>query len=138
MSGSRKEVLERTNLLDIKPVRLADWEEIAGRIVVLRPEPVSHGLRRLLDRLLNLMSTPRIRLDRMGSHSWKHFDGEATVAEVAARLRDTFGEEIEPAEERLGVMVRTLHRERLLGFPGHDDEQSLVGASSARRVDETQ
>lgn len=116
----REEELERVNLLGLAPVRIADWEESGGQVVVLRPPPGSRGIRGLLDRLFHRMSARRIRLDEVGSAAWWALDGTRTVGEVAALLRETFGERVEPAEERLGHLLRLMRREGLLAYPGWD------------------
>lgn len=91
-------------------------------MVVVRPEPTSRGLRGWVDRLLHSMSASRIRLDELGSFAWLRLDGERTVAEVAELLRQEFGEQVEPAEERLGHLVRVMRREGFLAYPGWDRE----------------
>lgn len=113
--------LEAVNVLELKPVRLADWEEVAGRVVVHRPAPTERGLRGALARLLHALSARRIRLDPIGSFAWNHMDGNRSVAEMAEQLRAAFGDRVEPSEERLGHMVRVLRREGLIAYPGWDD-----------------
>jgi hypothetical protein len=117
----RQDKLANLNLVDVRPVRVAEWEERDGRITVHRPLPKTTGLRRLVDRLLFEMSTRRIRLDMLGSFTWKQLDGARTVAEVAALLRDKYGQEVEPAEERVGKLVQMLHSQLLVEYPGIDD-----------------
>ncbi len=112
--------LEGVNLLGLAPRRVAKWEEVDGRVVVIRPDPETRGLRGWLDRLLHSMSASRIRLDELGSFAWMRLDGERTVAEVAELLRREFGEAVEPAEERLGHLVRAMRREGFLAYPGWD------------------
>jgi hypothetical protein len=118
----RERELEGVNLLGLAPVRLADWEEVEGRVVVLRPPPTTRGLRGLLDRFFHRMSASRIRLDEAGSVAWRAMDGERTVAEVAALLREEFGERVDPAEERLGHLIWMMRKEELLGYPKWDEE----------------
>jgi hypothetical protein len=119
VSGAKP--LAEVNLLEIRPVRLAGWEEIDGRVVLLRPPPSTTGVRRMLDTVLVRLSAHRIRLDEAGSFAWLRLDGRRTVAEVAAEMRRELGAAIEPAEERLGVLVRQLHREELLAYPEFDE-----------------
>jgi len=116
----REAELEEVNLLGLAPRRSARWEEKDGRVVVLRPEPTTQGLRGRVDRMLHRMSASRIRLDEVGSFAWLRLDGDRTVAEVAELLRAEFGERVEPAEERLGHLVWVMRREGLLGYPGWD------------------
>ncbi len=117
----RKDELAALNLLEIRPVRVAEWEERDERVIVHRPLPKTTSLRRLVDRLLFEMSTRRIRLDGLGSFTWKHVDGARTVADIAELLRQEFGEDVEPAEERVGKLMQMLHSQLLVEYPGIDD-----------------
>jgi hypothetical protein len=108
--------LREANLLDLTPVREAEWKDVDGWIVLERPVPGRGGLRGLGDRLSYLMAPRRIRLDDIGSCSWQCFDGRTTVSDACVELRDRFGESIEPAEERLASFVRNLHRDGFLSY----------------------
>ena len=108
--------LEDINLLELAPVRTADWKEVGGRVVLDRPQPTATGLDGLWKKLLFQMGPRRIRLDALGTYAWKRFDGKPTVQEVASELREQFGESSEPAEERLGRFVRHLRRGGLLQY----------------------
>lgn len=118
---AREKVLEGVNLLGLAPFRMAEWEEVDGRIVLLRPEPATGGLRGLLDRFFHRMSARRVRLDEVGSFAWGLFDGHRTVAEVGEAMRTRFGEKVEPVEERLGRLVWLMRREGLLAYPDWDE-----------------
>ncbi len=113
--------LQDVNLLELVPVRLAEWEEIDGRVLVHRPRPAGRGVRAVMHRLFYHLSARRIRLDDVGSFTWRELDGEQSVEMIARKLRAEFGERVEPAEERLGHMVRVLHREELIAYPGWDE-----------------
>lgn len=108
------------NLLDLRPVREAKWSEVEGRVVVERAAPRARGLRGVRERLDNWLATPRVRLDETGSFAWIRFDGNATVRDVVAAVREHFGTDAEPVEERLGSFVRLLRRERLVRYAGLD------------------
>jgi len=106
------------NLLELRPVRLAAWEEADDdRVVLVRPRPSGRGLKPWLLRVSAALAPQRLRLDAIGSHAWRALDGERTVGHVAASLRERFGAEAEPAEERLGTLVRLLRRDGFLAFP---------------------
>ena len=107
--------------MGLAPLRVARWEEADGRVVVLRPEPTSRGIRGLLDRFFHRMSAQRIRLDEVGSFAWLHLDGDRTVGEVAALLSEEFGDQVAPAEERLARLIWMLRREGLVAYPGWDE-----------------
>jgi hypothetical protein len=113
----RSRELEQVNLLELAPVRLATWEEVDERVVIERPR-ASGGFG---DRLRYWLAVRRIRLDECGSFAWRGLDGTQTVAQIAEALRHEFGEQVEPAEERAGQLVRLLHREGLLAYPGWDE-----------------
>ncbi len=74
----RQSPLAGVNLLDLAPVRFVDWEEVAGRVVLLRPRP-----RGFVEHLSYYMSAKRIRLDAIGTFAWLRLDGKATVADIA-------------------------------------------------------
>jgi len=121
MRGRRKrDPLEGVNLLELAPVRIARWDEVEGRVVVERPAPRGIGPGQLLDWLLHMMSVKKLRLDEVGSLAWQLLDGDHTVTQVAEAVRERFGEAVEPAEERVGLLIRTLRREGLVAYPGWD------------------
>ncbi len=70
------------------------------------------------------MSTRRIRLDDRGSAAWLRLDGRISVRELADEMRAEFGAEIEPAEERLGVLIRQLRSQDLVAYPGWDETEA--------------
>ncbi len=118
--SSQEEALASENLLELIPQRVAAWQEVEDRVVVERPRPSARGLRGLGERLSYNLSMRKIRLDERGSFLWRLVDGEHSVAEVAEAMRQRFGEEVEPAEERAGQLIRMLRRERLLAYSGWD------------------
>jgi hypothetical protein len=124
----REKELEEVNVLELAPRRLAEWEEEeGGRVVVLRPSPATRGLGGLVDRILHQLSARRIRLDEVGSFAWLRLDGEQTVGQVAELLRKEFGDDVEPAEERLGRLVQLMRREGFLAYPGWDEGERARG-----------
>lgn len=112
--GARGETASAApNLLEWTPVRVAEWRDVEGDVVLERPSAKRSGIRGI-GRLTSLMAARRVRLDAIGSFSWKRFDGATTVGEVCGALRERFGESVEPAEERLGRFVHSLRREGFL------------------------
>ena len=114
--GTRRETAGAApNLLEWTPVRIAEWRDVDGGIVLERPSGKRSGMRGI-GRLTSLMAPQRVRLDDIGSFSWERFDGTTTVGEVCEALRERFGESVEPAEERLGRFVHSLRREGFLFY----------------------
>jgi len=125
-SGSPHDPLAAVNVLALRPVRLAEWDDREGRVVLHRPEPTTRGLRGVRDRLLYHLAARRIRLDPVGTAAWLALDGSRTVADVAQALRVEFGDAVEPAEERVGHLIRVLRREGFLAYPDLDPERPLT------------
>ena len=111
--------MEGVNLLELAPQRVASWHEDEGRVVLQLEAPV-RPWRTPLDWLSYKMSAKKVRLDEVGSFAWKLLDGRRTVAQVAAKLRVEFGEQVDPAEERLGEMVRMLRRGGMIAYADWD------------------
>ncbi len=111
----RQDPLEGMNLLLMHPIRQADWTD-GDTVVLRRKRPAERGEKGIAARVDYWLGAPRLRLDVTGSFAWRRFDGETTVGEVVAEVREAFGEGAEPVEQRLGAFVRLLRRERLVGY----------------------
>mgnify|MGYP001178653431 FL=1 len=105
-------------LVAVRPRRLLDWREEDGRCVLLRPRL---GAGRLGRWLAGLLRNPhyRIRLDDVGSLIWKACDGGTSLAEIVPRLRERFGDQVEPADQRLVQFVRKMLKGRMLALSPH-------------------
>jgi hypothetical protein len=125
MRRSKEDPLGGINLLELVPVRVARWRLVEDRVVVERPKPRARFPRILLEWLLHLMAVKSLRLDEVGSFAWQLLDGEHTVGQVAVAVRERFGDAVEPAEERLGHLVRLLRQEGLLAYPEWDPVPDL-------------
>lgn len=112
----RRSHLEGVNLLDVCPIRQADWRQEEEGVTLTRRHPKARGKRGLAARLDHWLGTPHLKLDGTGTFAWIRFDGRTTVREVAEALRQTYGESAEPVEQRLGAFVRLLHREGLVSY----------------------
>jgi hypothetical protein len=125
MRRSKKDPLGEINLLELAPVRVARWRQVEDRVVVERPKPRARLPRILLEWLLHLMAVKSLRLDEVGSFAWQLLDGEHTVGQVAVAVREHFGDAVEPAEERVGHLVRLLRQEGLIAYPEWDPVSDL-------------
>ncbi len=57
----------------------------------------------------------QLHLDAVGSTVWLASDGERTVSDIGERLRERFGEDIEPVWDRLALFVRHMHKAHAQG-----------------------
>ncbi|MBN2029778.1 PqqD family protein [bacterium] len=63
-----------------------------------------------------------IHLDEFGSFVWNHCDGSQSVSEIAQKLRERFGDKVDPVYERLGGYIRLLAYHKLITFKIKPDE----------------
>lgn len=56
----------------------------------------------------------QLHLDKIGSTVWLACDGESTVADIGKRLKDRFGDEIEPLWDRLALFIRQMRAGKLI------------------------
>lgn len=56
----------------------------------------------------------RVKLDEIGSFAWRRLDGKTPFAEVAAAMRERFGEGLREAEPRLRQFLAILFKHRFV------------------------
>ena len=93
----------------------------AGRVTVLKPRFERGWTRKLLGR----WSLPpyRVHLDDVGSFIWRHCDGEHTVEQIGAELEASFGERVQPVEERLTRFIHQLVQGGMIGWKDEQDDK---------------
>ncbi len=100
--------------LDLVPERAREWRVTdEGRVRVLEPRYGSGPIGRWLATRLTRPNI-EIRLDDIGSAVWQACDGETSVGEIAERLRERFGERVEPARDRLGTFLRQMEHTHMI------------------------
>lgn len=105
------------NLLDMTPVREVEWEEDeSGIVTLIRSRPRVRGPRSMGRWVSFMLAPPRIRLDEVGSFAWRRMSGTINVGELAALVREEFGDRVDPVNQRLGHLVRLLKRERFVSY----------------------
>lgn len=104
------------NLLDLKPVRTLDWQTAeSDRVILLVPKfKNSFLVRWILPRLKS--SHFKVKLDAYGSCVWVQCDGSATVYDIGLKLKERFGDPVEPVHERVGRFVQQLKRHGFVAF----------------------
>jgi hypothetical protein len=100
------------NLLELRPVRLME-HRIEGDLVVVQ---VPRFRSRWMGWFQRRLKKPcfQLHLDKIGSSVWLACDGESTVGDIGKRLKDRFGEEIEPLWDRLALFIRQMRSGKLI------------------------
>ena len=115
----------------VRPRRLLEWREEDGRCVLLRPRL---GSSRLARWVAGLGGDPyyRIRLDEVGTLVWKACDGRTPLADIVRRMRERFGDQVEPADQRLARFVRRMLRGRMIAVDGGERTEEAGDRRSLR------
>lgn len=94
--------------------RKLNWTEVDQRtVIVYRPRFGEGRFGKWLASTLRL-SDYRIRLDAIGSLVWKRCDGGTNASAMVEEMRNRFGEQIEPAEDRLYDFIMQMRKARMI------------------------
>ena len=109
---------QQVNLLDLIPTQNVKWVNTDSQddlVTLLKPKFVNPFF---VKYILPRMKSPhyKINLDQFGTAVWHYCDGKNTVADIGNRLKEKFGEEIEPVYDRLSVFIQTLQRSKLIYY----------------------
>jgi len=114
----RRRFFKKTNLLDLTPVRLHEYEEDeTGKVVILVKK--FKDVRFSLFVLGRHSPVIRIRLDEIGSEVWKAMDGVSNVATLLDRLNTQWNEIPEKTsglEKRLAGFLSIMYDNRYISF----------------------
>ena len=87
------------NYLNFIPQKNFSWR-LEKQLVVL--EVTNKGVfNRIFQKLLKKPAVSYIHLDKMGSFIWCLTDGDKTIEQISASVKEEFGDEAEPLYERL-------------------------------------
>ena len=102
MSRKKKKNEPQINYLDLIPKRSENlrWhDDLKGRIIL---EVENTGLiNRIAQKVFNKPRYTKVHLDDNGTFIWPLIDGEKTVNEIAALVKEHFGEKAEPLYPRI-------------------------------------
>jgi hypothetical protein len=102
------------NLLDLKPGRNMEWEPGDGEAVVLLvPRFSGPVLGKWLQPHLRRPCV-RVRLDEIGSFIWRLCDGSTPVSVIAEKMKERFGDRVEPLYERIELFIRKLQKDEFI------------------------
>lgn len=106
----------KKNYLDYVPVCAPGftWEENKGMVTVTMENKGFYNW--LAQKLFKKPRFSHIDLDRYGSYVWKQMDGKRTIYDISFLVREHFGKEAEPVEQRLAEYFRILYRNHFIGY----------------------
>lgn len=112
----RKVESSEVNLLELIPEQniLSEKTE-EGFYVLLKPK-YKHPwfVKHILPRLKNPYF--KIKLDDIGSFIWELCDGRKTVKEISVKMKEKFGDRVDPLYERLGTFFKNLEKNKFIMF----------------------
>lgn len=113
----RRKILKATSAGDLIPVRVHGHDVVHGKVVILAPKFQSSWMHNLFPRTRQLFY--RIKLDELGSLTWKNISGDKTVAEITTVVQQELGEKAKPfdeAESRVSKFMSLLYDWRYITF----------------------
>ena len=57
-----------------------------------------------------------IELDEFGTFVWENMDGERSIYDIGAKIKQQFGEKAEPVYERLAQFMKILHNNHFIVY----------------------
>ena len=109
---------KKENYLDYVPVISSrhSWSEEDGVVTV---HMVHRGWNHwLAQKLFGRPRVSHIRLDEMGSFIYPLIDGKRNIGDIAALVKEEFGEEAEPLYERLTQYMKILRNNEFIRYTG--------------------
>ncbi|MBU4202767.1 MAG: PqqD family protein [Acidobacteria bacterium] len=106
------------NWLDLVPEVVREWEHSGDGLVVLLKPKYNHPFfkRHVLPRLIR--PNYKLKLDAIGSFIIENCDGRTSVRELGEKLKQHFGESIEPLFDRLQFFMQQLENNRMIRYKG--------------------
>lgn len=115
MKNKKKE--SQINYLDLIPERSSQlrWhEDIRGKIVL---EVENKGVfNTIAQKLFHRPRYTKIHLDENGTFIWPLIDGKKTVADIAALVKEQFGEKAEPLYPRIVKYFQIMESYHFVSF----------------------
>ncbi len=104
------------NLLELIPEQnIASEKSENGLYVLLKPK-YHHPW--MVKHILPRLKSPhyKIKLDDIGSFIWGLCDGRKTVKEISGKMKEKFGDKVEPLYERLSSFFQNLEKNKFITF----------------------
>jgi len=111
----RRRILKSSNYLDLTPVQVYGSEEENGLVVILIPKFTNVFLKQAIGPYLKKPFI-RLKLDELGSETWKLINGVHKVDDICKRLTEIFGDRIQPVQERTTKFLTKLYHNDFITF----------------------
>jgi hypothetical protein len=116
MFKKKKDEFAGMNLLELIPVRNFEYVvQDDGKVTLLIPKFRGKILGKYLQPYIK-RKYYKVKLDILGSFVWNHCDGRSSVNEIVAKMKTQFGDEAEPADDRVAKFLRHLYRADCVKF----------------------
>ena len=112
----RREILKKTNFLDLIPMRTHGHRIGAdGLVNVIFPKFGNPRFARWF--IPNRKPTEiTIKLEKFGSSTWQAIDGKKTMQEICDILLEKYGDEIQPVTERMSKYISLIYQHDHITF----------------------
>lgn len=117
MSKKKKNNEPQINYLDLIPERAGElrWHKDFKERVILEVENTG-VFNTIFQKLLNKPRYTKVHLDGQGSFIWPLIDGQKTVTELAALVKEQYGEAAEPLYPRIVKYFQILESYHFVKF----------------------
>jgi len=114
--SEQKKILQKKNPSDLTPFKLHSEEIDENNFVtVITPKFRNKLLQKfILPKMKNKHF--KIELDKFGSFIWLNINGKNSAADIINISSQHFGDEINPADERVGIFLYQLFENKLISF----------------------
>jgi len=114
MNASNKKTYSHEDILKLIPIKNRQY-------VHRNPKEIDILVPRFkISFLQNLLPEGRkyilANLDEIGSYTWELIDGKNNIKEIIFNVREKFGQEVEPAAERVTLFLQKMHSNNFIIF----------------------
>lgn len=101
----------KDNILDYIPIQNCPWgNDDKGKVYLIREKTKNKLLKKIIG-WLGRNQDFHIHLDDLGSVAWRETDGQRSILQISAILKQEFAAKVEPAEPRLAHFFALLARD---------------------------
>jgi len=112
----RKKILQNVNTLDLTPVKIqTDEVDNENLVTIIYPKFKNEFAKKFIGAKLKSADF-KIQLEKFGSAVWMNMDGNKKVQEIIQTVSSEFGDEIQPAVERVSKFIFQLYEQKLISF----------------------